>query len=172
MPIAQAIIGLALLAFGRKGLPLFLTALGALAGVTLAYTYIPNMTNTWLIASLVIGGILGAAAAFFIQKVAVFLAGVLGGGYAGYALAVHLGWAQTGFPWIPVIVCAIIGIIFAHFILKWALIILSAFVGGYLLVGVLNLTSSPNLATALVVILTAIGIWFQASSGTAKKSES
>jgi len=46
----------------------------------------------------------------FIQKVAVVLAGALGGGYAGYALAEYMGWLHQGFPWIPVVIGVILGI--------------------------------------------------------------
>jgi len=166
MLIVQAVIGVALLAFGRKGLPLFLTAFGALAGMAVAHIYFPQGSNSILITALIVGGILGALVAFFIQKIAILLAGVLGGGYAGYALAMQMGWLQHGFPWIPVIVCAVLGILLAHFILKWALILLSSFVGAYLLVGLVEMP--PVAATALVIVLTAGGIWFQASSGKKK----
>jgi hypothetical protein len=169
MQIVQAAIGAALLAFGQKGLPFFLTALGALAGIALAHMYFPHASNSLMIAAIVVGAILGAVVAFFIQKIAVVFAGILGGGYAGYALAEHMGWMQNGFPWIPVVICAILGIVFAHFILKWALIVLSSFVGAYLIVGLFQLSSAP--ATALVIVLTATGIWFQASTGKSKKSE-
>ncbi len=161
MQIVQAVIGAALLAFGRKGLWLFLGALGAMAGVALASMYFQHSSTGVLIAALVIGGILGFVVAFFIQKVAVFVAGALGGGYAGYALAEYMGWLHQGFPWIPVVICAILGIILAHFLLKWALIVLSSVVGAYLLVGAFEL--SPSLAAPLVIVLAAAGIWFQAS---------
>ena len=162
MQIIQAVIGAALLAFGRKGLGLFLSALGAMAGVALASMYFQHSSNGVLIAALIIGGILGFVVAFFIQKVAVVLAGALGGGYAGYALAEYMGWLHQGFPWIPVVIGVILGIILAHFILKWALIVLSSVVGAYLLVGAFEL--STGLAATLVIVLAAAGIWFQASS--------
>ncbi len=166
MEIVQAAIGAALLAFGRKGLPLFLTALGALAGLAATQIYFPHASSGLMIAALVIGGLLGALAAFFVQKIAVFLAGILGGGYVGYLLAEHMGWMQQGFPWIPVVVCAILGLVFAHFILKWALIILSSVVGAYLIVSLFKL--GPAAATPLIIAVAAAGIWFQASSGKGK----
>jgi hypothetical protein len=167
MEIVQAVIGVALLAFGRKGLPLFLAALGALAGIAVAHIYFPHASNGLMTTSIIVGAVLGIFAAFFLQKIAVFLAGVLGGGYLGYALAQHMGWIQNGFPWIPVIVCAILGIIFAHFLLKWALIVISSAIGAYLVVGVFELPSAK--ATPLVIVLAALGIWFQARSGKANK---
>ena len=169
MQIVQGVIGAALLIFGRKGLALFLTALGAMAGVALAGMYLQHPSNGVMIAAMIIGGLAGFAVAFFIQKVGVFLAGILGGGYAGYALADYMGWLPQGFPWIPVILCALLGIILAHFLLKWALIILSSVVGAYLLVGAFQL--SPSLATPIMIVLAAAGIWFQASSERPKKSE-
>jgi hypothetical protein len=168
MQIVQAVVGAVLLAFGRKGLGLFLGALGAMVAVALTSMYVHPASNGVLIAALVVGGILGFVVAFFIQKAAVVLAGILGGGYAGYALAVHMGWVHQGFPWIPVVAGAILGIILAHFILKWALILLSSVVGAYLVVGVFEL--SPATAGLLVVVLAAAGIWFQASYDKPKKA--
>jgi hypothetical protein len=168
MEIAQAIIGVALLGFGRKGLPLFLTAFGALAGMTVAHSYFPAPSSGMMIAAIIVGGLLGALTAFFIQKVAVFLAGVLGGGYVGYLLALQMGWIQNGFPWIPVVACAVVGLFFAHFILKWALIVLSSVVGAFLLVSLLHL--SPSASALLTVGVAAAGIWFQTSSGSSKKA--
>jgi hypothetical protein len=169
MQIVQGVIGAALLVFGRKGLALFLTALGAMAGVALAGMYLQHMSNGIMIAAMIIGGLAGFAIAFFIQTVGVFLAGILGGGYVGYALADYMGWLPQGFPWIPVIIFALVGIVLAHFLLKWALIILSAVVGAYLLVGAFQLSSS--LATPIMIVLAAAGIWFQASSDKPKASE-
>jgi hypothetical protein len=93
---------------------------------------------------------------------------VLGGGYVGYLLAQQMGWLQHGFPWIPVLVCAVIGVLFAHFILKWALIVLSSVVGAYLLVNLLHV--SPTVSAVLTIGVAVAGIWFQASSGTSKKA--
>jgi hypothetical protein len=169
MQIIQAVIGAALLAFGRKGLGLFLAALGAMVGVVLANMYIASTSNGTTIVAMIVGGVVGLIAAFFVQKVAVVLAGILGGGYAGYAIATTMGWVHQGFPWVPVIICAVIGIILAHMILKWALIILSSVAGAFFFVGAFELSTST--ATALFVLLAAGGIWFQASSGTPRKRE-
>jgi hypothetical protein len=169
MQIVQAVIGAALLAFGRKGLGLFLAALGAMAGIALASTYAATTSNGTMIVAMIVGGAAGLIVAFFVQKVAVVLAGMLGGGYAGYAIALNMGWVHQGFPWIPVVICAVIGIILAHMILKWALIILSSVAGAYLFVGAFAL--STNTATALFVLLAVGGIWFQASSGKPRKRE-
>ena len=136
--------------------------------VALTSMYLHHASNGVMIAALVLGGVLGFVLAFFVQKVAVVLSGVLGGGYAGYALAEYMGWLQQGFPWIPVIICAVLGIILAHFVLKWALTVLSSVVGAYLLVGAFAL--SPALAAPLVIVLAAGGIWFQASSDRPKKA--
>jgi len=79
-----------------------------------------------------------------------------------------MGWLHSGFPWIPVVLCALLGIILAHFVLKWALIVLSSLVGAYLLVGVFEL--SPAVAAPVVIVLAAAGMWFQASYDKPKKT--
>jgi hypothetical protein len=92
----------------------------------------------------------------------------LGGGYAGYAFAFSMGWIHGQFPWIAVAVGALLGLILAIFILKWALIILSSVAGSYLLVDAFGLTTST--ATAVFVVLAIAGIVFQASSDKPKRT--
>jgi hypothetical protein len=168
MQIVQIIVGAALLGFGRKGLALFLGALGLMLGVVLVTMYVHPASSGLLVAAMAAGGGVGLVVGLFIQKVAVGLAGILGGGYAGYAFAFSMGWIHGQFPWIAVAVGALLGLILAIFILKWALIILSSVAGSYLLVDAFGLTTST--ATAVFVVLAIAGIVFQASSDKPKRT--
>jgi hypothetical protein len=167
MLIVQGLIGLALLAFGRKGLALCLGAIGFVAGMSLTTRLFDSAPTGLVIAIAIAGGIIGVFIAFAIQKVATVLVGILGGGYIGMALADSFGWNTGGFPWIPVAV--VLGVILAFFLLKWALIVFSSVVGAYLVAGAFQL---PALfATPLFFILAVAGIWFQAGTGRSKKAE-
>ncbi len=167
--IVQLVVGLALLAFGRKGLGFFLGAIGFIVGMTLASTLFEGASPGAAIGIGVVGGVVGAFVAFFVQKVAVVAAGLLGGGYVGFILAHDLGMRGEGFPWIPVVVCAILGIVLAYVILKWALIVLSSLVGAYLVVGAFGI--QEPLAIVLFAVLAAVGIFFQSGSGTMHKKQ-
>jgi hypothetical protein len=169
MLIVQGLIGLALLAFGRKGLALCLGAIGFVAGMSLTTRLFDTAPTGLVIAIAIAGGVIGVFIAFAIQKVATVLVGILGGGYIGLALAESFDWNSGGFPWIPVAVCAVLGVILAIFLLKWALIVFSSLVGAYLVVGALQLHAM--LATPLFFVLAIAGIWFQARTGRSKKKE-
>ena len=169
MLIIQGLIGLALLAFGRKGLALCLGAIGFVVGMSLTTRLFDTAPTGLVIAIAIAGGIIGVFIAFAIEKVATVLVGILGGGYIGMALADSFGWNSGGFPWIPVGICAVLGVLLAFLLLKWALIILSSLVGAYLVVGALQLHAL--LATPLFIVLAIAGIWFQARTGRSKKKE-
>jgi hypothetical protein len=169
MLIIQGLIGLALLAFGRKGLALCLGAIGFVAGMTLTTRLFDTASPGLVLAIAIAGGVIGVFIAFAIQKVATVLVGILGGGYIGLAIADSFGWNTGGFPWIPVAVAAVLGVILAFFLLKWALIVFSSLVGAYLVVGALQLNAM--LATPLYFVLAIAGIWFQARTGRSKKKE-
>jgi hypothetical protein len=167
--LVQIVLGLALLALGRKGLGFFLGAIGFVVGMTLATALLEGTSPGVAIAIGIVGGVVGAFVAFFVQKVAVVAAGLLGGGYVGFILAHDLGMRGEGFPWVPVVVCGILGIVLAFFILKWALIVLSSLVGAYLVVDAVGM--QEPLAIVLFAVLAATGIFFQSRSGTMQKKQ-
>lgn len=169
MQIVQGLIGLALLAFGRKGLALCLGAIGFVVGMSLTTRLLDTAPTGLVIAIAIAGGVIGVFIAFAIEKVATVLVGILGGGYIGMAVADSFGWNTDGFPWIPVAIFAVLGVLLAFFLLKWALIIFSSLVGAYLVVGAFQLHAL--FATPLFFILAIAGIWFQARSGRSKKAE-
>jgi hypothetical protein len=159
----EILVGLALLAFGRKGLGLLLGAIGFFAGLMIASHIFGSTTTTMTIITALIAGGIGVFIAFFIQKVAVVVAGVLGGAYTGYIIAMQSGWGAATFPWIPMGIGAVIGVILAFFIVKWALILLSSIFGAFLVVHAVHV--GGFLESILFVALVVGGILFQARSG-------
>lgn len=159
-------VGLALLAFGRKGLGLLLGAVGFFAGLMVASHMFGPAPTTITIVTALIGGAIGVFIAFFIQKVAVVVAGVLGGAYTGYMIAMQSGWGAESFPWIPMAIGAVIGVILAFFIVKWALILLSSIFGAFLIIHAVHV--GGFLESILFVALAVGGILFQARSGKPK----
>jgi hypothetical protein len=165
----EILVGLALLAFGRKGLGLLLGAVGFFAGLVIASNIFGSSNSTINIITALIGGGIGVFIAFFIQKIAVVVAGVLGGAYTGYIIAMQSGWGAETFPWIPMGIGAVIGVILAFFIVKWALILLSSLFGAFLVVHAVHV--GGFLESILFVALAIAGILFQARSGKPKAQQ-
>jgi len=67
-----------------------------------------------------------------------------------------------------VIICGVIGIVLAFFLIKWALIILSSVLGAFLVVQALNM--NPALGTIVFFVLLVGGILFQLRSGKSQQS--
>jgi hypothetical protein len=166
--ITQLIIGALLLIFGRKVFWLFLGGIGFLAGMTLANKFVGGESSTTLLIVGLIGGLLGAGIAIFIQKIAVAIAGFLGGGMLGYIGTHMIGWQPEHFPWIPVLVCGVLGIFFATFLFKWALTMLSSGVGAYMIVRAFTLPAFPS--TLLIIGLAILGIIIQVRLDRKKKA--
>lgn len=166
--VVEILVGLALLAFGRKGLGLLLGAVGFFAGLVVASHLFGSSSSSSTISILtaLIGGGIGVFIAFFIQKIAVVVAGVVGGAYTGYVIAMQSGWGAESFPWIAVGVGAVIGVILAFFIVKWALILLSSLFGAFLVVHAVHV--GGFLESIIFVALAVGGILFQARSGKPK----
>src|SRR3972149_5355253 len=126
-----------LLVLGRKLFWLFVAILGFAAGLTAA-SRLFYVQPEWL--QLVIGiavGILGALLAYFLEKVAIAVAGFLGGAYIATSLAISLagniGPKGDVLNWVLFIVGGIVGAVLAVVLFDWALIILSSLVGALLI---------------------------------------
>ena len=85
----------------------------------------------------------------------------------GYLGTQMIGWHTEHFPWIPVIVCGVLGILFSTFLFKWALTILSSSVGSYMIVNAFALPAFP--ATLLFIALVVAGIIIQVRLDRKKK---
>lgn len=168
--IAQLVVGVLLLVFGRKVFWLFVGGIGFLAGMVLAHRFLGDGSSSTLLVIGLVGGLLGAALAVFIQKIAVAVAGFLGGGLLGYLGAHMVGIQSDAFPWIPVLVCGVLGILFATFLFKWALTVLSSAAGAYMIVK--GLTIPESLEPVLIVVLAIVGILIQVRLDRKKKADS
>lgn len=164
--VVTALIGLAVLFFGRQLFWLFVGAVGFLIGFTLATEYLAVQPE-WV--GLLIGlaaGLLGALVAVPLQRLAVAVAGFLAAGYAVYSLLVVWGVENSTVLLIVALLGALLGAVLVALLFDWALIVLSAGVGAALLtqavlLGWLNL-ERPLPVVGFVVLL-AVGIVAQAA---------
>lgn len=151
-----------LLVLGRKLFWLFVAILGFAAGLTVAARLF-HVQPEWL--QLVTGlavGILGALLAYFLEKVAIAVAGFLGGAYIATSLAISLAgnMGQQGdvLSWVFFIVGGIVGAVLAVMLFDWALIILSSLAGALLVMEGLKLTGPVGWLIALGLFIVGIVI--------------
>lgn len=162
------IVGGAVLILGRKLFWLFTAAVGFIVGLNLASRFVPEQPEWLVLAAALAAGVLGAILAILVQKIAIFVAGFVAGGYLVLwllnFLQLNLGEFQA-LLWAFFIVGGIIGAVLVGAIFDLALIFLSSAVGAGMIVRKLNLDFGLQQAgIALVfVVLFAVGIAVQMS---------
>jgi hypothetical protein len=159
MAIFNALVGAALLFFGRKVFWLFVAGAGFVAGMSLtASTF--NGSELMSITVGLIVGLIAALLAVFVQRFAIGLAGFLAGGFIALQILPMLNLEGGWVPWLAFVLGGIIGVILVSAVLDWALIILSALAGASLLIGSLN--PPQALGVIAFIILVAVGVLVQA----------
>lgn len=162
MEILRIAVGVCLLIFGRKLFWLLVGAIGFLAALGLASEVLHSQPQPVAIIAALVIGLLGALLAVFLQKVAVVAAGLVAGGYSALLLMNWFGSDTAHFPWIPVIIGAIIGALLMAMLFEWALILLSSVTGAYLIAQVVD--GGFDASLALFAVLSIAGIAIQARS--------
>jgi hypothetical protein len=155
------IIGIALLALGRKLFWLFVGAVGFLIGMQFASAYLQGYGENIVLITGLIGGVIGIVLAILVQKVAVLVGGFVGGGYLAMNIvesAIHQPSGQS--VWIAFLIGGILGAILVSTLFEWALILLSSLVGALLIVQSLDL--GPQAESMAFLVLAAGGIVVQA----------
>ena len=156
--ILHGLIGIVILALGRKLFWLFVGCLGFVAGLHIAQQYF-GLQPSWMAwAAALLFGLVGALLALFFQKLAIVLGGFASGSAIGAHLAIMMG--ATSSLVIPVL-GGIIGAVLLYVLFDWALIVLSSVAGATLVVQAL--TWNPTVETVLYLILIVAGICFQAA---------
>jgi Domain of unknown function (DUF4203) len=161
IPILSVLLGVIILFFGRKLFWLCVAAVGFAAGMEVAPHLMHEPTPVLQLSVALILGFVGALLALFLQKIAIAVAGFLAGGKLAMALVGAFIAEGARYPGITFIVGGIIGAILLLLVFDWALIVMSAVVGAYLIGHTIILP--PTGATILFIALAAIGIVVQAA---------
>jgi hypothetical protein len=162
IPILSVLIGAVVLFFGRKLFWLCVAAVGFAAGMEVAPQLIHEPSPALQLTVALFLGFIGAFLALLLQKVAIAVAGFLAGGKLAMALVAAFISEGARYPGITFIVGGIIGAILLLSVFDWALIVMSAVVGAYLISHTIVLPATG--ATILFVGLAAIGIIVQVST--------
>jgi hypothetical protein len=158
--------GLALIVFGRRIFWMFVAAVGFVAALALLSNLFPDASSWTILGIGLVGGVLGALLALFLQRLAVAVAGFAGGGFFLVNL-VEVFHIQTGSNfWVPFMIGGILGGALMMLIFDWSLIVLSSGLGAFLFVEELHLSDTMSLAGMIVLFV--VGIAIQ-SKGLKKK---
>jgi len=167
MPIAQLLIGLLQLLFGRRLFWLFVGVGGFILGWFLVPTLFPGWSN-WaqLLASVAVGFIF-ALLAMALQRVMAAIAGFIVLGVVAVALVQALGLTDGAGAvyWIAFLLGGVVGAVFVLATFDWALIILSSLGGAALMSGAIaQWTGLEQRWASLLILLglAVLGIAFQA----------
>jgi hypothetical protein len=162
------IAGVLLLILGSRMLWLFLGVVGFIAARGLVAAYLPDIPEEQAIAISAGAAALALALAFLVRKIAVLVGGFLGGGYVGWVVWGMIGAGADGIPWMAVVLGGVLGILVAHFLVKFALTVLSIAVGA----GLIAMTLPAGaVQIAVFVLLVVMGFAIQAGMFRQKKKK-
>jgi hypothetical protein len=161
MTIFRILAGVALLTLGRKLFWLFVGMIGFVVGISLAGQFLRGQPDWVILIIALAAGLLGALFALLLQRLAVWLAGFIAGGYIAISLLSALGWGTDRLPWIPFIIGGIIGAVLVMVLFDWTLIVLSSLTGATVIVQETHF--GRPIMVLLFVVLFAVGILIQAS---------
>ena len=161
MDIAMVIVGLLLLLMGRRLFWLAVACLGMVTGVTLAEPFLAGQPVGMIIGVGLGAALLGALLALFVQKIAVGVAGFLGGGFLGLVV-LQLSESNVELQWLFFLIGGFIGAFLLLAFFDWALIGITSLAGSALVVQ--SLAAQSAFTLLLLALVAVIGAAIQARS--------
>jgi hypothetical protein len=159
MMFLRILAGIALLVTSRRLFWFFVGLLGFVSGIRIATHFFPGQPEWMILAIALTAGVLGALIAFFLQWLAIGLAGFSAGAYSVASLLQVSGWGTNGIGWILILAGGILGTLLIIVLFHWALIILSSLAGAALIPETAHL--DRGVATALFIALAIPGMVVQ-----------
>lgn len=159
METLRIILGLALLAFGRKLFWLVVAGVGFAVGYYLASQLLPDQASWLAVVIAVLVGIAGALLAVFAQNIGLGLAGFIGGGFLALRLAQIFSLTGGSLSWGAFVLGGILGLLLVVLLFDWALIVLSSLLGAFLVAT--TLIEQQATAGILLLVLFVAGIVIQ-----------
>jgi hypothetical protein len=160
--IVGVLIGIAILFFGRKLFWLTVAAVGFAVGMEIAPLLVNEPSSLLALLIALVLGILGALLALFLQKIAIAVLGFFAGGKLATAIAAAFFVHYAQYSTIIFVIGGIIGAILLLAVFGWALIVVSSFIGAYLIQSAIVLP--PTGSTLVFIGLAIVGIFVQAAS--------
>ena len=160
LTLVRVVVGLLLLALGKRLFWLFVAAVGFVATLGVGTQFFQPQSELTLFVIAVVAGFVGALLAVFAQKLAVGIAGFLAGGYLAIGLLGLFNLELGTQWWQPFVFGGILGALISYPLFDWALIVLSALTGAVLIVQALEI--GTGWALPLTVLVALVGVTIQA----------
>jgi hypothetical protein len=149
------LLGGLLLFFGRKIFWLFVGAVVFFAVMDAVPRFVHHHES--LIFYVAVGaGLVAAVAGYFLQKIAVRLAGFVAGAFVFNTMWEQFAPRESLPWWLPFVVGGILGALLLSFLLDWALIVLSSLTGAFLITQQFPWEATPRLVVVALLSLTGI----------------
>ncbi len=158
--LGRVIVGLGMLTLGRQLFWLFVGGLGFVFGLNLAGQMVVDQPETTTLLFALVLGVIGAVAALFLQRLAMNLAGFIGGGIVAVQLLEAFS-IEVGSALITFVLGGVLGLILVTFLFDWALVLLSSVAGAQVIVDAV--AWERPLSLIIMAVVTAVGIVIQAS---------
>ena len=159
LPLARFILGVLLLAMGRRLFWLFVGVAGFAFGFEAVRHLLPHQPHSEALVISLLIGLICAVAAVSLQKFAIALGGFLAGGRLLPLILYTFGITVHQRHWVLFIIGGIIGAVLMSLAFGFALTLLSSLLGADLILHALNLQG--RVFTILFVLLTALGFALQ-----------
>jgi Domain of unknown function (DUF4203) len=175
MTIAYIIAGALLIVAGRRIFWLFLGLLCFVAGMSALQRWFPEVSQSTLLLAAVGIGALGAGIGAMAQKIAVWIGGFFGGGLLALMLVHMLTESSGSTTLVAFLVGGVIGILLAHFLFKWVMIVVSSAIGALVISKVLETGMALGSIVFVVLLLAGViiqgGFLWHRKSGSGPESE-
>jgi len=158
--VLRFLVGAALLILGRQLYWLFVAGVGFVVAMDLVPRLVQVESTALILALALVAGVVGALLAVFLQRVSIGIAGFFAGAYAALALLDALQVQTPVVWWVLALVGAAIGVGLTLVLFEWALIILSALVGAWMVPTSFSLGSGVTWLAFMVLLV--IGVAVQA----------
>jgi hypothetical protein len=159
--LVTLVVGVTMLFLGRQLFWLLVGVIGFLVGLVIATDLFQSQPEWVIILVALVGGVIGALLALFVQKIAVAVAGFVMGGYTLLWLFELLTMEPGQWQWVLYVAGGIVGMILAVLLFDLALIVLSAVVGGLLLVHIPGFNAIVTLLLFVVLVAAGIAVQFK-----------
>src|SRR5436190_5073578 len=160
--IIGVLIRIVILFCGRRLCWLCVAAVGFAVGVEIAPHLVNEASSLLALVVALVFGVLGALLALFLQRIAIAVLGFLAGGKLATAIAAAFFVQYAQYSTIVFVVGGVIGAILLLAVFGWALIVVSSFIGAYLIQSAIVLP--PTGSTLVFIGLAIVGIFVQAAS--------
>jgi MFS family permease len=159
MSLFRLFLGIVMLTMGRRLYWLVLGGVGFILGFEVAKRMLDGQPHGVILLIAVLGGVIGALFAVFLQKFAIAAGGFLAGGYLLILLLRQVGMITVHYQWLIFLIGGIAGALLMTILFGWTLIVISSAIGAILILPTLH--AGPRAINLLFLLLLALGIAIQ-----------